>query len=110
MSSGKSGRHKTSVEKYLSSCGLILSSSPKDGNCFFYSVATDILQAPGTWKSVLKELGVIQCISDTIPEDLQQRLRQVFVSELMGDRQHYYTDFVTGEVNYCSEATKFLLL
>ena len=101
-------QHTTSIEKHLSNCGLVISPSPKDGDCFFHSVARDIIHAPDIWKCVLKDAGVIHCISEEIPGNLSLRLRQLFVSEITGERQQYYMDFIVGGVDYCSEARKFL--
>lgn len=108
VDSAVSSHHKTALEKRLSDYGLVLSISTKDGNCFFQSVATNIVQAPDIWKSTLKDLGVIQSVSDGLPGDLPQKLRQVFIYEITGYRQPYYKNFVTGAVDFCSEARRFL--
>lgn len=47
-------------------------------------------------------------MSGGLPGDLPQILRQVFINEITGDRQPYYKNFVTGEVDFCSEARRFL--
>jgi hypothetical protein len=89
-------KHKTSIEKHLSNCGLVISPSPKDRDCFFHSVSSNIIYAPHIWKCVLRDAGVIHCISAEIPGNLSLRLRQLFVSEITGERQQYYMDFIVG--------------
>jgi hypothetical protein len=78
------------LEKKLSDCGLVLSESPKDGNCFFHSVSANILGAPDMWKVAMINQGFIGSDSDSLPKDLQHRLRKLFVSQILGGRQHYY--------------------
>jgi hypothetical protein len=101
-------QHKTSIEEHLSNCGLVILASPKDGDWFFHSVASNIVRAPDVWKCVLRDMGVIGCNSEAIPDNLSLRLRELFVSEITDERQQYYMDFIIGEVDYCSEANKFL--
>jgi hypothetical protein len=36
------------------------------------------------------------CYPEEIPGNLSLRLRQLFVSEITGERQQYYMDFIVG--------------
>ena len=101
-------QHKTSIEEHLSNCGLVISASSQDGDCFFHSVASNIIHAPDIWKCVLKDVGVIHCNAEAIPENLPLRLRQLLVAEITGERQQYYMDSIIGGVDYCAESNKFL--
>ena len=82
--------------------GLVLSQSLKDGNCFYTSVSTNILNDPDIWKAQLRLLGIMD-ISSILPT----QHRQVFVSELTGQRERHYKDFTT-DVDYSEEAKKYL--
>ena len=90
----------------LSNYGLVLSESAKDGNCFFNSVATNVMCSACSWEGVLKELGIMNKDSHDIPEDLQTRLREHFVAEIMGERKYEYKQFITMD-RYDAEAQKF---
>jgi hypothetical protein len=92
-------QRKISVTEHYSNCGLLLSASPMDGNCFFHSVATNILHARAIRKGVLKDVGLLHSTDETIPENLPQRLRKAFVSEITGERQRYYRDFINKTVD-----------
>lgn len=84
--------------------GLIISPSPRDGNCFFQSVATNILANPDTWEQSLKRIGILAHTSD----NLATQLRQVFVNEIIGERRPQYESFITDFIaNYETEAKKF---
>ena len=72
---------------------------------FFQSVATNILANPDTWEQSLRRIGIVVYTSDNLPT----QLRQVFVNEIIGERQQHYESFITDFiVNYETEARKFL--
>lgn len=95
----------TSIQEVLSNFGLVLSPSPRDGNCFFSSVASNILQDLGIWSAKLRQLGIVQ--DSNICNLLPIKLREIFVWEITGQRKQYYKDF-TSDVDYDEEAKKFL--
>lgn len=105
---GKSILHEISIEGHLSKCGLVRVSSPKDGDCFFHSIASNIIHAPETWRCVLESAGVLQSNSKDLPGNLSLRLRQLFVLEITGERQHNYKEFIIGDTDHCVLAQKFL--
>ena len=94
-----------SLMERLSNCGLVLSSSEKDGNCFFTSVAKNVCNHPEIWESKLRQVGIEHV---EMSHALVTKLRQIFVSELTGEREHQYRDFVTC-MNYKEEAETFLM-
>ena len=72
---------------------------------FFQSVAINILANPGTWEQSLKRIGILAYTSDNLPT----QLRQVFVTEIIGEKWQHYESFITDSiVNYEAEARKFL--
>jgi hypothetical protein len=84
-----------SLKEGLSNCGLVLSSSERDGNSFFTSVAKNMCNHPDIWASKLRQLGIEHVEMSHI---LVTKLRQIFVAELTGEREHQYRDFViTGK-------------
>ena len=46
--------------------------------------------------------------SEILPSNLHQQLRQAFVSEIIGERQAFYKDFILDITDYGAEANRFL--
>ena len=94
-----------STQERLHDYGLTISPSPRDGNCFFQSVAANVLLNPDTWKNSLGRLGILEYTSGNLPT----KLRQAFVEEILGERRQHYQSFLTDvNVSYEAEAKKFL--
>ena len=94
-----------SVEQQLLQYGLTISPSSQDGNCFFHSVATNLLANPDTWEQSLRRIGILTYT----PENLPTQLREAFVNEIIGERRQRYEGFITDVIsNYEAEAKKFL--
>lgn len=59
------------IQQRLNGYGLVLSRSPKDGNCFFHSVATSILHL---WENTLRRLGISNCTAEDCKKNLGKSL------------------------------------
>lgn len=95
----------TEVQSRLSEYGLVLSPVVRDGNCFFHSVSMNILSDLDQWNRSLTKIGVIDKLNIGL---LSMKLRQAFVQEILGERRESYESFLTRELDYSTEANKFL--
>ena len=96
------------LQRRLSEYGLIYTPAMKDGNCFFSSVAVNLMLDSAKWAEVLGDLG-IELQSSTSSKQLATQLRHAFVSELLGDHFSMYHSFLDmDEDGFRSEANRFL--
>ena len=84
--------------------GLVLCPSPRDGNCFFCSVAQNILFDESSWENSLRRIGISNYTSD----NLQDKQRQAFVHEILENRSQYEGFMINVSGSYETEAKKFL--
>ena len=96
------------LQRMLSEYGLTCRAVAKDGNCFFMSVALNMMQNIGKWAKVMEDLGISQPTA-TSSMTLALELRKIFVSELLGDHFPKYYSFMDMDVeDFRCEAHKFL--
>ena len=89
----------------ISSWGFHLIPVPKDGNCFFLSVALSLRQDINNYQPILSKFGVH--INDSVV-NLSLKLREVIVQEWLGPNQQEYESFIINESTYEDDAKKFL--
>ena len=90
----------------LHNFGLKLHPVPPNGNCFFTSIAHNMLSDMNRWTKSLSLAGVKDEEIDV--NQLSTILRQTYVKELLGERRAKYEVFVSHtNMNYEEEATKF---
>ena len=93
------------VHDRLSEYGLVLTPVVRDGNCFFHSVSMNIISDPDQWNNLLTRIG----IDDELGiGSLSMKLRQEFVQEILGEHREFYESFIPSNLDYCTEASKFL--
>lgn len=93
------------LQSRLDEYGLVLSPTSKDGNCFFHAISMNIMAHLDSWNHCLTRIG----ISNTLEmECVSMKLRQAFVQEITGDHRDSYESFISGNVDYLTEANKFL--
>jgi hypothetical protein len=98
--------HNQRLQNNASSWGFHLIPVPKDGNCFFFSVALSLLQNTNN-HPILNKLGVD--INDSVVH-LSLKLREVIVQEWLGPNRSEYESFLTSESTYEDDAKQFLQL
>lgn len=92
----------------LSQYGLTFTPVSPDGNCFFKSIALNLMAEHTRWTDTLNRIGVSQSVLCDL-EGLSMKLRQLFVQEIVGERRELYESYVVqGEFDYLAEANKFL--
>ena len=102
-----SEQDELNLHQKLSEYGLRFSSMPPDGNCFFNSVAENILANLQTWSHCLTLAGVTNHDNLNV-EMLSAILRKVYVKELLGEHRVDYEAFVAHtDLDYCAEANRF---
>jgi hypothetical protein len=95
----------TDIQSRLSEYGLVFSPVMRDGNCFFHSISMNIISDLDRWNSWLTKIGIVDKLDIG---SLLMRLRQAFVQEILGERHASYESFLTRDLDYCTEASKFL--
>ena len=98
--SNKTALNQDTINLY----GLVLCPSPRDGNCFFCSVAQNILFDESSWENSLRRIGILNYTSD----NLQDKLRQAIVHEILENRSQYEGLMINVSGSYETEAKKFL--
>ena len=103
-SSDDLGEHKRTLNSILASWNFVLEPVFGDGNCFFVSVALNLVNDPEANKNIMEEVGI----------DLDQpitalvcKLRKILVNEWLGPKRREY-DVVCDSEEYEAEAVKFL--
>ena len=93
----------------LSEYGLTFSPVAPDGNCFFNSVALNLMSDYDRWRDTLMRVGISQNVMTDL-KLLSMELRRLFVQEIVGERREMYESYTIPEnqVDYPSEANKFL--
>ena len=95
------------IQRKLLVNGLVLKYITPDGNCFFSSVATSILNAPVQWSDCLMRIGYVEN-NEGLP-GLTLCLRNAFVQELLKNRERYIAFLERNfQINYEMEAKRFL--
>ena len=94
------------LREMLYNYGLRIQPAVPDGNCFFASIALNILSDSQVWNHCLRLAGVTS--HQISVDDLSLKLRQSFVNELLGERQSQYEAFVAhANLEYEVEANRF---
>lgn len=95
------------LRKKLFDFGLRLQVVCGDGNCFFTSIAHNMLSNCKMWEYCLINLVGVPGAKLGL-EELSHKLREVYVRELLGDRRVQYEAFVAHtDLDYEEEANRF---
>ena len=95
------------LKEKLSTYGLSFVAAPSDGDCFFSAFSMNLLSNLSTWKHSLNLAGATNHEQLTV-EILARILRQVFMSELLGEHRPNYEVFVAHtNLDYVTEADRF---
>ena len=95
----------TQLLSRLSDYGLVLTPVTRVGNCFFHSVSMNLISDMNSWNSCLTRIGIVDKFD---VGSMSMKLRQAFVKEILGERRESYENFLTSDLDYCTEASKFL--
>lgn len=96
------------IEEKVAEYGLKIQQVNPDGDCFFKSLAINIMSNLDAWKQSLTGVGLI-VNHELNTESLSLMLRKVYVQELLGERLANYESFVSHTaIQYSTEASKFL--
>ena len=104
---GCSGSRDSHLREKLFDFGLYLQVVSGDGNCFFTSIAHNMLSNCKLWEYCLTTLAGVGEAEVTL-EELSHKLREVYVRELLGERRVQYEAFVAHtDLDYEEEAKRF---
>ena len=103
---GQSTDVSTDLRQTLFAYGLRLQPVKGDGNCFFTSIAYNMLSDLRVWDHCLSLAGT--STSEITVERLSGQLREVYVAELLGERRAQYESFLPhSSFDYETEANRF---
>ena len=100
---------ESQLSQTLQSNGLIFTPIIGDGNCFFSAIAKNVATQSKEWHLILSNMGISNGIETENISNLAMKLRQLFVTEMLGCRRAEYEPFIDPLVDdYETEVNKFL--